>query len=72
MVGYEEVEAEAWLPRADEGLMVEQDRSPGQTLTLKMTNSTGLVEVVWVLALKVLHLKKPLFMEKATQKILQR
>lgn len=49
--------------------MVEQDRSPGQTLTLKVTNSTGLLEDVWILALKVLHLKKPLLMEKPTQKM---
>lgn len=72
MVGYKEVEAETWLPRADGGLMVEQDRSSGQTLTLKVTNSTGLLEDVCVLALKVLHLKKPLLMERPTQRILQR
>lgn len=72
VVGHEEVEAEDQLEGADERLMVEQGRSPGQTLTLRVTTRPVLLGAVWILALKFLHPEKPLLMEKPTKKFLQR
>lgn len=48
VVGHEEVEAEDQLEGADGRLMVEQGRSPGQTLTLRVTTRPVLLGALFL------------------------